>query len=129
MDALTLQKLQAYKKVKDSTHTLLDDLNKGLQEAEDALCSLALGVKGSVRLDEARILVFHKTEQGWKLLVEHEDQGGTYLLQKASKQVRILAAERFGALLDDMLEKVLAEHLEVTTALQNVRDFCEGVRT
>jgi hypothetical protein len=96
-----------------------DELNAALTRAEKAIASLRLGVTASVTLSEQReedapytrleCLTFGKDGAHWRLLIERgiEDEPETWTstpLVNASREVRVLAADR----LPELLEKLIA---------------------
>jgi hypothetical protein len=103
-----------------------EKLNAALVEAGDAFVGLGLGVSARVPLDVHHNLVLMKHDGRWKLLAERNGNGVP--IERAPREIRILAASRLDALLGALFDAA-------ETALRNVihhahatRAFADDVR-
>jgi hypothetical protein len=112
-----------------------DELNAALARAEEALASLRLGVTASVDLEEDggsgsdwfELLTFGKQGAAWKLLIETGEGGfpetfSTSPLLNASREKRLLAAERLPRLVEELVK-------EAEEQIAHVRARAEAVDT
>lgn len=100
----------------------IDELNDALQEAEDAIYDLNLGVSASVRMDETGcLLIWRKEASDWQLMIQPNGAKAPTILAKASKRHRVLAANK----LRDLVTALRIEHekndADVKAAIVTVR--------
>lgn len=116
-----------------------DRLNERLSEVEAALVDLQLGVKGFVRMsledtgyDETRHLAFRKHEGQWCLVVDDESADpldfSTTPILKASRAVRIEAADLLPALVDNLIERTATQADEVEKRVQSLAGLSAELR-
>ena len=104
-------------------------LNARLEEAEDALAELSLGVAAEVAIDEDLTLGFGRVrdQKLWRLYVRRDD-GERTLMRDCSRFVRTLAAARLDALLEELLKEVRFQTADIAQSAERAREFAESVR-
>ncbi len=123
-------------------HSKTDTLNESLLEAESAIHDLKLGVTAFVRLQtwedpQSTIctytdLRFGKYDGKWQLLIDTGEEGDddcrTCHVTKASREVRVVAAQSLQKLLDEMRTAIRVESAEVDNAVFDARAFAHALR-
>jgi hypothetical protein len=114
-----------------------DELNKAIEEAEQTIAALQLGVRASVNLysDEGgtgwyQDLVFGKEAKSWRLLVETGDaseRSEITPLVNASREIRLDAVERFPALVSRLFQVAEEEIHRVQERTATARKFTQSI--
>lgn len=111
--------------------SLTDELNQGLQRAEDIFIGWNLGVRAAVpldALDELRgTLAFGKLGSKWCLI--HVPHGGHDQVRifEASRRVRLLAATCIQALAAKLVCELEAQLVQLSAATTKLSAACDGL--
>lgn len=115
----------------------LDELNRELARAEEALDALPVKWAASVEIEEAgptspgvtTLLSFHEaTHRKWGLFVESGPDDGPEFwdeqpLSQASRKLRVKAAEALPRLLEEMIASAEAENVRIRRAKKRAAEF------
>lgn len=121
----------------------MDELNAAFREVEEALNARGLQIRASIRLrtffdqvagiHEYENLAFLRSGSGWRFYIEEgfEESDGDATeteLVRAPRELRILAAEKLGELVQRMIALTKAEAIRLEAGAESVRALARALR-
>lgn len=103
-----------------------EELTEVLEQVEDTLAELRLGVRASVPLTPDRVLSFERQSRMWRLVIT--GPGYETLLINASREVRMLAASRLNLLVAAMANEAAKMITEVRQAKGEAQEYLAALR-
>jgi hypothetical protein len=111
----------------EQLHTLTDELNRTLEEFENAVHALNYGVPATVPMRDGEQLTYGKLGQSWRLIFETAD-GEPVPLLNASRGIRVQAVDYLSTLLQAIEKAYCRELVDVNTAISRVRELTKKLR-